>query len=258
VRLNFYREAGNRRVPVIIRLNVDRLQGQLGVLEDLTNPAVLAAQVRRGLRAELHSESYLIGSMFVELDYFPRAPTPPITSGTDLPVIPTIPSAAIARIQKTQDIIAGLPSIDFRGKIAEAANYLDSLRTKVSVIPFAEYHQKIVDGLAPLTRFNPGVASQRIDNFLARLDGVHDQIAAADTQFAAASQTFAAYNQADRDLLKNTDAAVVALGDDLRPAAPWLTHFTHNLQQFTADLQRLTEKTNAIEDSPGLLHKPAK
>jgi len=258
VRLNFYREAGNRRVPVVIQLNADRLQNQLGVLEDLTNPAVLADQIHRGLRAELHSESYLIGSMFVELDYFPRAPAPPVTSGTDLPVIPTIPSTAIARIQKTQDIIASLPSIDFRAKVAAAADNVETLRTKVSVIPFAEYHQKIMDALAPVAQLNPNVTSQRLDNFLGRLDRLHDQIAGANSQFTAVNQTFADNNQQDRELLKNADDTLAALRDDLRPAAPWLAHFSHNLQQFTADLQRLTEKTNATEGSPGLLNKPAK
>ncbi len=258
VRLNFNRDEGIRRVPVVIQLNADRLQNQLGVLEDLTNPAVLADQIHRGLRAELHSESYVTGSMFVELDYHPKAPAPGPTFATDLPVIPTIQSASIARIQKTQDIIAELPGMDFRARVAAAAASLESLRMKVSVIPFAEFHQKIVDGLAPITQINPDSVSQKMDTFLGKLDQFHDEIAQANSQFSSAGQTFVENNQQDRQLLKDTDSALAAVRDDLRPAAPWLAHVTHNLQEFSADLVRLTGKTNDTEQTPGILSKPTK
>ena len=43
IRFNFRADQSDRRIPVLIKLNADLLQRQLGVLEDLSDPAVLAA-----------------------------------------------------------------------------------------------------------------------------------------------------------------------------------------------------------------------
>ena len=259
VRLSFQTATGDRRVPVVIQLNSDRLQNQLGVLEDLSDPEVLAGQVRRGLRAELHIESYATGGMYVGLDYNPHAPPPAaLPAASDWPIIPTVPSAVVTRLQKIQDVIAWLPTYDFRAKITQAGDALDSLRTTVSVIPFAEYHQKIVDAFAPLTQINTGAWPQKLSTFLGRLDVILDKITLANNDFAASSQSFSALNQQSQAQLRQVDDFLAAFRDDLRPEAPWLDHFTHNLQQLQGDMQRLTEKTNAFEDNPRLFAKPAK
>ncbi len=139
VRLHLRPTDGDRRVPVIIQLNVNRLQHQLGVLEDLSDPAVLASQVRHGLRAQLQTDKFTTGSMFVELEYFPKEPPPATTAPTgDWLEIPTIPSHAVAGLRKIQDIALWLPTYDFRVKLGQVSDYLDSLNNRVSVIPFAE------------------------------------------------------------------------------------------------------------------------
>jgi paraquat-inducible protein B len=255
VRLGLRPTSGGGSIPVVILLNADRLQHQLGVIEDLSDPAVLAGQVRRGLRAQLQTDKYTTGSLFVEIEYFPHEPPPPPTAPGDTLEIPTIPSHAVAGQRKIQDIALWLPTYDFRVHLGQVTDYLDSLTTKVSVIPFAEYHQHVVDALAPLAHFNLGPWQRNFNNVLARLNNYHDNIANAKDQFSASAQNFVAMNHQARDELQQTDDALARARGDLRPDAPWLTHFTHNLEALSSDMGNLTAKLNATEQQPDVLAK---
>ena len=250
-------KAHEQRVPVIIQLNADRLQHQLGVLDDLSDPATLARLVRRGLRAQLQTKRYATGTTFVELEYHPLAPAPAPTATPidDLPEIPTIPSTAVASLQKIQDIALWLPTYDFRSELSQINDSIDSFTTKVDVIPYAEYHQQAVDAFAPLANFNLGPWQRNFNNFLTRLHSYQDSLTLAKNQFSASAQDFVAMNHEARAELSQTNDVLAAGRANLRPDAPWLAHLTHNLQALSADMANLTAKLNATEQQPDVLPK---
>jgi paraquat-inducible protein B len=259
VRLGSQVADGNQRVLVIIQLNADRLLRQLGVLEDLTDPATLAREVRRGLRAQLQTQSHVTGGMFVEIEYYPNEPPPAANlPSADLREIPTIPSDAVAGLQKIQKIALWLPTFDFQAKLNQVGDYLDSITTKVSVIPYAEYHQNVVAALTPLANFNPGPWQNSFGKFLACLDAYHASLALANDKFSASAQGFVAMSDDARAQLEQSDAALARARAALNPDAPWLSHLTHNLQALSSDMGNLTAKLNATAQQPDLLPKAPK
>jgi len=255
IRLNF-RASTDRRIPVLIKLNADLLQRQLGVLEDLSDPAVLAAEIHRGLRGELDRESFVTGAIFISLDFYPSAAAPKAESvAGNFAVIPTVPSSWVADIQKAGDVIAWLPTFDFETEIGQVGDYMDKLSTRVSAIPFAEYHQTVINTLKPLADFNMRNWQFNLNNTLARFDNDQQAIANASEQYAAASQDFVAMNEATRQNYTETATDLAALRAQLNPTAPWLEHLTHNLQALSNDLGNVTRKVNNLEAQPDILPK---
>lgn len=254
-----YRQPGDKRIPVLIQINVDRLQHQLGVLEDLYVPSVLAAQVRRGLRAELDTESYVTGQMFIELEY--HNPAPPITPASipagrpDVPVIPAMPSEVVADMQKMQDTIAWLPTFDFRTEIEKVGAKLDNLTTAVAVFPYAEDSQRLQKFVRPLEHFNFNAWQRSFDNFQNRFDRYQFALNDAKTNFYAQSQDFVSMNHEARSQLEQMSAQLAALRGSFRPDDPALSHLSHNLEQLSKDLQNLTRKIDAVQQQPGVLDK---
>ncbi|HTB63748.1 MAG TPA: MlaD family protein [Opitutales bacterium] len=246
---------GNENVPVVIELNADRLQRQLGVLEDLTNPDVLANEVRRGLRAQLQTDSYLTGGMFVELEYYAKPPAPALVAASDLPVIPTIASKAVSGREKIQNVVAWLPSYDFKTEIGQTMDFVDSLDSKLTAIPFDEYHQNVVKTLTPLAQFDGADWQRRFNNFITRLNNYHDSIALADQQFLSSSQDFIGMNQTLRQELQQADNALAQTRTQISPSDPSLAHLTHNFAALASDMANLTAKLNAAEQQPAVFSK---
>jgi len=256
--LKFRDTSAAHRIPVLIHLNADLLQRQLGVLEDLSDPAVLAAVIHRGLRAELDVEHFTTGGMFVSLDFHPAAAMPkPVAGIAGIAVIPTVASAALAHMNWAEKKIAWLPTVDFQAKIGEIGDQLDKIGAIVSAIPYAEYHQEIVDVTKPLADFNFPVWQRDLNDMLARFDTGQQAIAAGSQQYSAASQDFVNMNTAVRQNLAQTDADLTHLRTQLAPTAPWLKDLTQNLQDASAVMQNLTHKTNNLEEQPDILPKLA-
>ncbi len=256
-----YRQPGTHDIPVLIQLNVDRLHRRLGVMEDLANPAVFAAQLRRGLRAEMDADSYVSGQMFIELEFYnPPPPYPPVSSPPGKPpiaVIPVLNTGAIADLQKVQDFATWLPTFDFRAEVEKFGGKVDNLATAVSVIPYAEYSRRIQRTLGPLDRFNFDRWNRGFDNFFSRLTRYQGGLESANDLFYAQSQDFVTMNRQTRDQFQQFDNLLASLRDSLHPDDPALAHLAHNLDQLSQDMARLTGKLNAMEQQPRLLDKLA-
>lgn len=256
-----YRQPGRHDIPVLIQLNADRLHRRLGVMEDLADPAVLAAQLRRGLRAEMDADSYVSGQMFIELEYYsPPPPFTPVTSPPGKPplaVIPVLSSGAIADLQKVQDFATWLPNFDFRDEFEKFGGKVDAITTTVAVIPYAEYSLRVQRTLGPLDRLNFDRWDRGFNNFLARLTRYQDALESANDLFYAQSQDFAGMNHQTRDQFQQFDNLLAALRDSLHPDDPALAHLAHNLDQLSQDMARLAGKLNAQEQQPRLFDKLA-
>ncbi|WP_410015878.1 intermembrane transport protein PqiB [Sodalis sp. RH24] len=101
----------NYQIPVLIRIEPDRLAGKLGDKFDINSRIKEAGE--HGLRASLKSASLLTGSLFVDLDFYPQAkPWDGEKVVNGYPVLPTT-SGGLAQIQQklmlTLDKINSLP-----------------------------------------------------------------------------------------------------------------------------------------------------
>ena len=109
----------NIRIPVFVEFP-KRPQGGLEMLKEGggTPQEALAALVRRGLRAQLQTESLLTGLLFVQLDFYPSASleAPPRESLIDpktglleIPTVPTTLQEVSHTARKALDKLAELP-----------------------------------------------------------------------------------------------------------------------------------------------------
>jgi paraquat-inducible protein B len=87
------------RVPVLIKIDPNLLLDQPGT-NNSTAQALIAANVKKGLRASLKSGSLLTGQLFVELDFQKDAPPASVASMGGYDVLPTIPSPGLDELEE--------------------------------------------------------------------------------------------------------------------------------------------------------------
>jgi paraquat-inducible protein B len=121
-------------VQTVCEMNRNVVTDSEGAMIDLTDPGIFEEFIRRGLRARL-SLTGITGLLFVELTIEDPAQHPagvPRTNGTDLPVVPSIPSP-IAEVQSSiVEIVANLKKVDFGGLAAEFKTLLATTNRKIS------------------------------------------------------------------------------------------------------------------------------
>jgi paraquat-inducible protein B len=117
------------------------------------------AQIDRGLRARLATQSLLTGQLYVSLDYFPDKPAlfkKPLDS--EPPEIVTIPSE-LTEVRKTfrglADRLGSLPLEDLVSRIASAAQSMDALLRKPQLDhAIAELDASLTEAHSALTRLD--------------------------------------------------------------------------------------------------------
>ena len=99
------------RIPVLIRIEPERLLNQIGENQDIA--AHINELMNRGLRGSLKTGNLVTGALYVDMDFYPKAP--PITGIREFggyKIIPTV-SSGLAQIQQrlmeTLDKINNLP-----------------------------------------------------------------------------------------------------------------------------------------------------
>ncbi len=87
-------------IPVTITLN----RSELGLAKDGAEQTSLRALIKRGLRAQLKTQSLLTGLLYVDLDFLPEAPPRYVEFETAEPQIPTAPTELEAILQRVSEI----------------------------------------------------------------------------------------------------------------------------------------------------------
>lgn len=117
------------RIPVLIRIEPERLANQFG--EDPQIGKHLPDVVKNGLRASLKTGNLVTGQLYIDLDFYPKAP--PVTqmpSFNNYLVIPTV-SGGLAQIQqRLMDTLDKINNLPLNPMIQQATNTLsESQRT---------------------------------------------------------------------------------------------------------------------------------
>ncbi|HAT2610401.1 TPA: intermembrane transport protein PqiB [Kluyvera intermedia] len=111
------------RIPILIRIEPQRLISQFG--GDPNVDEHLTELMKRGLRAALKTGNIVTGALYVDLDFYPKAP-----AVTDMPefggyrIIPTV-SGGLAQIQqKLMDTLDKINNLPLNPMIEQATNTL--------------------------------------------------------------------------------------------------------------------------------------
>ncbi|ELY3982253.1 intermembrane transport protein PqiB [Cronobacter muytjensii] len=116
-------------IPVLVRIEPERLANQIGEDPDVANH--LHDLMKKGLRATLKTGNLVTGQLFVDLDFYPKAPpVTKIASYNGYPVIPTVSSGLAQIQQRLMDTLDKINNLPLNPMIEQATNTLsESQRT---------------------------------------------------------------------------------------------------------------------------------
>jgi paraquat-inducible protein B len=117
------------RIPVIIELDEDKIVSHGGTAIDLDDPHTIPNLIREGLRAQLGSDSFVTGLMYVALDIQPSTPIQMVAPpGSPLQEIPAVPNTLEQAQAVAVRIFERLDKVDFNAVFTQMTGMLDSIR----------------------------------------------------------------------------------------------------------------------------------
>jgi paraquat-inducible protein B len=110
IRIRFNAADGSMQIPVLMRFEPSRITvvGRERVIE---TGADLQELIKRGLRAQLQTQSIVTGLLSIDLDFYPNAPLTMVGGQTTYPEVPTIPSTMEAFQQTLGDVTQEIPGL---------------------------------------------------------------------------------------------------------------------------------------------------
>jgi paraquat-inducible protein B len=117
------------RIPVTLDIQPQRVLASEKAAK-VEPYAVVAALVKRGLRAQLKSGNLLTGELFVSLDFHPEAPPAELDYKDKYPLIPSVPTdieALTASVSGVLQEIASLPLKDLVGDLRQTVQGVNTL-----------------------------------------------------------------------------------------------------------------------------------
>jgi paraquat-inducible protein B len=232
-------EAGNLRLPVVLELDRSQLIARGG-----TGAAVEQAGfddfIRRGMRAQLRTESLLTGLLYIDLDIHRGAPLDLVIVPGSGPYreIPTVPTQLEAVQEQAQKALAKLDQIDLQAlvtSITTAANSINNLASSPSL-------KATLDSLKDTTaNLNTTIISVR-----AAVNKVNTTI---DPLAASLHENSNEVNAT----LKQTSATLVELQSTLDPDGPLAIHLNAALDQMTETTRSIGTLTDYLRRNPSAL-----
>ncbi len=117
------------RIPVIIELDEEKIVSHGGTAIDLSDPHTVPNLIREGMRAQLGSDSFVTGLMYVALDIQPNTPIQMIAPpGSPLQEIPAIPTTLEQAQAVAIRIFERLDKVDFGAVFNQMTGTLDAIR----------------------------------------------------------------------------------------------------------------------------------
>lgn len=116
------------RIPVVIELDEDKIVSH-GSTIDLSDPHTIPNLIREGLRAQLGSDSFVTGLMYVALDMQPQTPIHMYAyPGAPLQEIPAVPNTLEQAQAIASRIFERLDKVDFGTLFAHMTDALQSVQ----------------------------------------------------------------------------------------------------------------------------------
>lgn len=191
------------RMPVIVQIYPERLRGKRFRVD--SEPAFLEGLVRRGLRAQLRTGSFLTGQLYVALDFFPKAPAVTFDASKRPLELPTLP-----------------------GSLDELQTAVAEIVNKVKKIPFDEIGNNANETLVTLD-----ATLKRMDGLIKQVDGelapeAKAALVEARKAMGSAADTLAVDNPLQQDL-RNTLSELSKAAQSLRVLTEYLERHPESL-----------------------------
>ena len=247
--------ADANRIPVIIKLDANKISGGRGVGGSLTDAAGLKAAIDRGLRGQLQTESIVTGVLFVALDLFPDSPAKFVQpQGSRYQEIPTIPTT----LQKARDILGKLleklDDVDFKQvltSVTDAVKNLEGLANNKDLQgAFAG-----VNRLVNKPELHAAVRSldQTVRNISQAADGIQKVAGSLDRSVATLSGDLKETLTGVRDAVKQIQVTVANADGFVDPNSPTAYELTKALKELSGAARSLRLMADFLERNPRAL-----
>lgn len=106
IKLQYLTQTGEFRIPVIIELEQWQVE-QVGITVTPGAPyQFMKSLVERGLRAQLATESFVTGQLFIQLVFYPGTPVRLVGGQSDVLELPTVPTVLAQASERAQSVLA--------------------------------------------------------------------------------------------------------------------------------------------------------
>jgi paraquat-inducible protein B len=232
------------RIPVVIELDLDSIRSQ-GATGD-ARQTNLQRLLDEGLRAQLSTESFVTGILYVALDFFPETPID-LVGGEDLPYpeLPAIPTTLEQAQTAAAEIISKLREMKLDEMIEDlrqAAHGVNELVNSEGLKQGADSLGEVMAG-AKEALVDVSAAVERVEELAGNLDS---SLTSAQKELASttkeARQTFAAATESLQNVRSLT-----------RPEAPLAQQMTETLKDLSLASRRLSNFLDYLERNPSAL-----
>jgi paraquat-inducible protein B len=241
IRLQLQSDQSVSRIPVIIGIDPEKITS-LGASETILNSqAEYKSAIDAGLRAQLQTESFVTGVLFVALDYFPGTRAnfvqQPGTRKYRYREIPTEPSSTEKARTAVSEVLTKLAESDIQGLVDSARQTISDLDQLVAS-PDLKQVIRSVDHMAGRVGTAAGSVSQLATGLDSNVAGLTHDLRQTSTS------AMAMLNRAG-DVLQHTDATI----ND-----PSLMYqLTRTLQEVSAAARSVRLLTGYLERNPSAL-----
>ena len=226
------------RLPVLVDLDRSQLMARGGTGAALET-AGFEDLVKRGLRAQLDTESLLTGLLYIDLDLHPGAPMNlALEPGGPYPEIPTVKTDLAQLQERLTGALDKFEKIDFQGLVVSITDAANSIRNLTGSPEIKATLESLKGTVANLNR---AVVSAR-----ALLNNANATIGPLVADLRQTS------DEADKTM-KDTRAALVGLQQTLDPNAPLAVRLNQALDSLTETSQSIGELTDYLQRNPGAL-----
>lgn len=248
VMIHYNQSADDTAMPVLIDIREDLVRERWGELSSFERFKDVDAQVQRGLRATLETESLLTGILYISLEFFAEAPPPHFHQIERLhPEIPTRPT-------DIQQLLRNLARLDVAGLIDRLNELIGRVESSLDGLKLGEISEGVTGLIDSLDQV---VTSPALTNSLASIHTTLEQYRRlADTLQSRVdpladnlTQTLAGADRA----LAEVQIGVQNLGNLLAPGSALRHDLTIALEQLANAAQSISALAEFLETHPNAL-----
>ncbi|MGZ6242144.1 MAG: MlaD family protein [Candidatus Binataceae bacterium] len=226
------------RLPVIIDIDRSQVLAR-GASGEALETSGFDNWIKRGMRAQLATESLLTGLLYIDLDVHPNAPLNlALEPGGPYREIPTVQTGLEQLQERLTRALDKFENIDFQALVVSITDAANSIKTLTGSPELKATLESLKGTVANL---NQAVISAR-----ALLNNANAKVGPLIADIRESS------DEANKTM-KETRAALVSLQQTLDPDAPLAVHLNRTLDSLDETSQSLGEFTDYLQRNPSVL-----
>ncbi len=244
-------------IPVVIKINRNRLVNDLGVVDQAFDPESIMKSIKRGLFAELSLESFITGQLFVELSVDPeRSPGLQwhLIEDSEMMEIPTLSSSLDQITDDAADIIADLSKLDYKRLNENVNQVLENLAVALEGTDTEAISRSITEAADEVVAF---VRSEELARALASANAALDEFSNTARSFnlndGPLARSIENWTEQLSTTLEGLNRLTSQLGAMTKPDGTMRYELETMLRELSYAARSIRALANYLEDNPNAL-----